>query len=134
MAATVGWLAVTLPALAFFAEAENVGANAFSTATLAAPSGLVADASCDGTNKAKSVLTWTATGSTFADGYDILRGMQNGGPYNEVGHVDGRTTTTYNDTNLSVNTTYYWVVRATASQWESASSNQDSERTPALCL
>jgi len=126
--------AVAVPSLAVLAGSDAIDANTFTTATLDAASGLGASASCNGLGTAKVSLSWTATPSGFADGYDVMRSLVNGGPYSEVAHVDGRTTTTYVNTGLLTNTTYYYVVVATAGGWTSADSNQASATTPAICL
>ena len=118
---------------ASFTDAAPVGSNALSTATLQAPTGLGAAAGCNFLSP-KVTLTWTATTSTFADGYDVYRGTVNGGPYSNIAHVNGRTTATYVDTSVSSNRTYYYVLRSTAYGWTSANSNQASATTPLLCL
>ena len=80
-------------------------------------------------------LSWTATTSTFADGYQVFRGTASGGPYSSIGTVSGRTTVTYVDSTAAFSTTYYYVVQAKYNQWRSANSNQGSVTTPnAVCL
>jgi hypothetical protein len=106
-------------ALADFGTAIAAGAQTLTSATLAAPTGL--SASC--ANSVAS-LSWTATSSTYADGYDILRGTTNGGPYPTSFHITGRTTTTYNDLTTNGVATYYYVARATKNNWRSANTVQ----------
>ncbi|MGH2784234.1 MAG: hypothetical protein ACRDJ1_03150 [Actinomycetota bacterium] len=119
---------------AIFTDGPGVGSNGFTTATLLAPTGLGAAAGCQFLAP-KITLNWTATTSTFADGYDVYRSTTNGGPYGAIGHVTGRTTTTYNDASgLSLNTTYYYVLKSTAYGWTSANSSQASAKTPLICL
>ncbi len=119
---------------ALFTDAPGVGANAFSTATLQPPTGLSATAGCQFLAP-RITLNWTATASAFADGYDVYRGTTSGGPYSSIGHVSGRTTTSYVDSaGLSLNTTYYYVLRSTAYGWSSAASSQASAKTPLICL
>ena len=134
-ALVLGLLTLTgVPTHARFTDAGAIGANTFSTATLAAPSGLSATGGCNGLLQPRVSLSWTASPSTFADGYDIRRSLVSGGPYTTVAHVNGRTTTTYNDAPLTLNTTYYYVVRATAGGWTSANTAQKSATTPLVCV
>jgi hypothetical protein len=119
---------------ALFTDAPGVGSNAFSTATLQPPTGLSAAAGCQFLAP-RITLTWTATSSTFADGYDVYRSTTSGGPYSSIAHVTGRTTASYVDASgLSLNTTYYYVLRSTAHSWSSANSTQTSAKTPLICL
>ena len=128
------FVATSSTSSALFTDAPGVGSNAFSTATLQAPSGLSATAGCQFLAP-RITLNWTATSSTFADGYDVYRGTTSGGPYGSIAHVNGRTTTNYVDSSgLSLNTTYYYVIRSTAYVWSSAASNQASAKTPLICL
>ena len=75
-------------------------------------------------------VTWTATSSTFADGYEVFRSSTSGGPYSLVGTVSGRTTTSFTDTGVTFLTTYHYVVRATRNLWRSIDSAQASFTTP----
>lgn len=130
----VAWaLARALPAGAVMGDAVAIGSNTFTTATLEAPSGPGATPACNGPTP-KVDLAWTATPSTFADGYDVYRATVSGGPYTSIAHVTGRTTVTYADvTGLLVNTTYFYVLQATASSWTSVNSAQAQATTPLLC-
>ncbi|HTN80682.1 MAG TPA: hypothetical protein VMK16_13470 [Acidimicrobiales bacterium] len=112
-------------ALGLFTSSRTVGANAFSTSTLASPTGLGASGSGNAI-----ALTWTATTSTFASGYDILRSTTSGGPYSVVGQVTPRTTITYTDSAVTAGTTYFYVIRATYQSWTSANTAEVSA-TPA---
>lgn len=125
-------LTVALPAAARFAEEPSIAGNTFSTPTLQPASGTGASPSCDGAT-GKITLTWTATESTFADGYDVYRGTAPGGPYSFVAHVTGRTTTGYDDTGLPLGATRSYVVQATAFNWTSADSTEASATTPSTC-
>lgn len=91
--------------------------NLFSTATLSPPTALSAVAA-----PSQVDLSWTATVSAFATGYQVLRGSASGGPYTQIATVVGRTTTTYSDTTASG--TVYYVVRATYQSWTSANSGE----------
>lgn len=102
--------------LAVLGSTVSVGSNAFTTTTLAAPTG---PAATGGTNV---VLTWTATTSTFATGYNILRSSTNGGPYSQLVQVTPRTTVTYTD-NASAGT-YYYVLQSYFQNWISVKTGQ----------
>ncbi len=123
-----------IPTHALYTDAATLGANTFTTATLQPPTDLSATASCAGALQAKITLSWTATTSTFADGYDVYRSTTDGGPYTLIDHVDGLTTTETVDNGLSTGTTYHYVLQSTAQGWVSVNSTQASATTPVLCL
>ena len=66
-------------------------------------------------------LAWTA--STGATSYNVKRAATNGGPYATVASPAG---TSYTDTTVTNETTYYYVVTAVNASGESANSNQAS--------
>lgn len=107
-----------------------------SSAALAAPTGTTASRStCTPLIQAQVLVTWTATSSTFADGYEILRSTTSGGPYTLIGTVSGHATTSFTDDTVAFSTTYHYVVRATRNQWRSPNSTQASVTTPnVLCI
>lgn len=123
-------IAIAIPAYAQFGTSVGVSSNSLSTATLQPPTQLSASASCDGANTAKIALNWTATSSTFADGYDIYRSSADGGPHTKIDHATGRTTTTHTNLGLTTSTVYFYVVQSTASNWTSINSNQAQATTP----
>ena len=55
-------------------------------------------------------LTWTS--SNGADGYEIYRSLSKYGDYVKIADVDGYSTVTYQDKQLSPDTTYWYYVRA----------------------
>jgi hypothetical protein len=115
----------------------NPSASAtYATASLAAPTSLSASAGpCVVAVNASVVLGWTATASTWADGYEILRSLLAGGPYVPVAVVSGANTLTYTDATVLFSTTYRYVVRATKVSWRSIVSNEATSTTPApLCV
>ena len=68
-------------------------------------------------------VSWPATSSAFADGYDVRRGTKPGGPYVTVAHVAGGTVS-YSETPPK-QVKYYYVVRATKGpNWTSANTAQ----------
>lgn len=126
-------IGIAVPAYAGFGSSVGVTSNSFSTATLEAPTGLSASASCDGVSTAKITLSWTTTSSAFADGYDIYRSSADGGPFTKIDHVTGRTITTQTDLRLATSTSYYYVLQSTVINWTSTNSNQAQATTPATC-
>jgi hypothetical protein len=107
-----------------------------STATLQPPTGTgAAQGDCVPVLTIEVDVTWTATASTFADGYQVFRSATSGGPYTLIGTVAGRTTTTFTDADVTFLTTYHYVVQATRNLWRSADSTQASFTTPTpLCV
>lgn len=121
---------VSSPALAAWGTGPVNTVQTLSAATLAAPTGAVAvNGTCVARTSWHVNVSWTATTSTVADGYEILRSTTTGGPYTPVGTVAGRTTTTFTDTSPAANTTYFYVVQATRNLWRSANSNQATVTT-----
>lgn len=128
LAAAVTW-GIGLPdrSQAVFVAPEGNASNAFTTATLQAPTGLVAVA---GPGAKKISLSWTASASLFAGGYDIWRSQTPGCCYAFVASVVGRLTTSHIDGGLAESTTYYHVLQASSQNWTSANSNEASATTP----
>lgn len=84
---------------------------------------------------ASIVVSWAATVSSWADGYEILGSPVSGGPYATVGTVSGANTTSYTATGLAFSTTYHYVVKATKANWRSSQTSEVSSTTPSsLCL
>ena len=102
---------------AAFAAVVSVPGNTVATGTLAPPTALAAGVSGMTVN-----LTWTATATAAATGYEVLRGTAAGGPYALIATVAGRTTTSYADTTASG--TMHYVVRSVLQGWTSVSSNE----------
>lgn len=71
----------------------------------------------------KVTLNWNTVSKTA--NFEIQRGTTSGGPYNVIGTVDG-TATTFEDTNVVNNTTYYYIARAINGSVEVAVSNEAS--------
>ena len=112
-------------ALASFLDTATAsGGWSVTTETLQPPTGLTSTGCLLGT----VTLTWSASPSGWATGYEVRWSTTNGGPYDR-----GPLTTTLltqQVTGLSALTTYYFVVRATRGAWFSANSNQHT----ASCL
>jgi predicted ribosomally synthesized peptide with SipW-like signal peptide len=118
VAVLVGLVSATCAWAAFTSTKSATGSVA--AGSLAAPTGLTAACVSLSSNV---TLSWTATTSTIATGYAILRATTTGGPYSQIGTVSGRTTTTFTDT-IGALQTRYWVVEATRNSWTSPNSNQ----------
>jgi hypothetical protein len=128
-----GVLLLATPALSSFLDsATAAGTN--STSQLAAPTGLSATAGCTtGIPKLPKVtLTWTATTTTFATGYDIYRAV-GAGPSTLLTTISPRTTVSYVDNAVALLTSYTYVVKTRYALWTAASSSA-SASTPVLCL
>jgi hypothetical protein len=101
--------------LAVFTSSGAV-AGAFSTDTLAPPTGLTA-AGGEGVT-----LSWTPTVDTYATGYRVLRATTSGGPYTEVATVTPQSASTTTDDPSPG--TYSYVLRSYYQAWTSVDSNE----------
>jgi hypothetical protein len=88
----------------------------------AAPTGVSASA----TSQTAATVTWSA--SSGATSYAVHRATTSGGPYTQVGTS---TTTSFADSGLACNTTYYYVVTASNGSCSSGNSAQASTTTQA---
>lgn len=104
-------------ALASFLDGA-AATSTFSTDTLMPPSGLNAGLCLLGS----VTLSWTATPSSWADGYEVRWGTTSGGPYTAGSSTSVLPTKTI--TGLSLLTTHYFVVRAYDGNWRSAFTSQ----------
>lgn len=121
-------------AAASFTSSVSVS-HTMSSAVLQAPTSVAAtNGTCVPLVSTRVNLLWTATTSTFADGYEVLR-KAGSGSFTTIATVSGPATTTYTDTEVSFATAYVYVVQSTKSSWRSADSNEASVTTPStLCL
>jgi GH25 family lysozyme M1 (1,4-beta-N-acetylmuramidase) len=90
----------------------------------AAPSGLTATA----VSSSQINLGWTDN-STDEDNFVVARSTVSGGPYSDIATLAANVTS-YNNTGLSGNTAYHYVVRASNAGGSSALSAQASATTP----
>ena len=110
-------------AVNFSGDVSSPSAPASVNLTVTAPSGPVTAATCNGSNCALGSITvsWPPVGG--ATSYMVLRGIcPNDGlasagppqtcPFGEVGTVAQPTVTLLDSTDLQLNTTYYYVIRA----------------------
>jgi hypothetical protein len=95
-------VSTTEPAKAAFTKTTATGTSSFAAAVMAAPTSLAADRSTPG----QVDLSWTATTSTYASGYDIYRSSTSGCCYSYLASVIGQATTAYTDTNASTSTSF----------------------------
>jgi hypothetical protein len=116
-------------ASASFLDGESASAT-LSTDTLQPPTNpATAHGPCVLGLAASITVSWTATPSPWAGGYEVRASLVSGGPYSVVGTVAGRTTTSYTVTGLPFATTYHFVVSATKGNWRSAPTAQVSRTT-----
>lgn len=121
-------------AWASFNDSSSASA-AYSTDVLAAPTNPAAGpGTCTAFSNDRIILTWTATTSTWADGYEIARSLVPGGPYTVIGTVSGVASTTYNDGPLAFSTTYYYAIRSTRNAWRSTDATVSRTTRSSLCL
>jgi hypothetical protein len=78
-------------------------------------------------------LSWTASRSAFADGYDVYRSTQSGGQFDLIGTVPGPDSTGFVDDDVAMGSRYFYQVRATARRGDSVPVQVQAD-TPAVCL
>lgn len=135
--ALAGWcLALAPSAWAIFVDPGSSASQSMSTGQLAAPTAPAASAGlCTPAVTDRIVISWTATSSSWASGYEILRSTTSGGPYTVAGTVSGAGTTTFTDAPLAWSTTYHYRVRAMKHQWRSSTTAQVQRTTRTiLCV
>lgn len=114
-----------------FVEQASASAS-FSAAVLAPPTNVATSTPTCLATGYSSQLAWTASASTWLDGYEVAMGTLSGGPYTVVARPTGVSPTATSRTlsGLARRTTYYVVVRTTRSSWR-AESAQVTVTTPA---
>src|SRR5271163_3775761 len=104
------------------ATGESGNSNQAAATATAAPTAPAAPLNLTATGGNQQIsLAWKA--STGATSYNVKRATTNGGPYTTVSSPAG---TSYTDTTVTNETTYYYVVTAVSAGGESANSNQAS--------
>ncbi len=108
--------------------------SGFATASLAPASALTATRQC-GVLQYEIRLSWTATPSAWADGYEVSMATSAAGPYAVVPLPAGGNAlaTTRTVGLLAPSTTYWFRVTATKGSWRS-SAVQASATTSLLCV
>ena len=117
----------TLKAIAVKEDMNNSGiltaAYTVTTAVFAPPTGVTATPA----SSISITVNWSPV--TGATGYKVYRNTSSSGAYSHVGTL---ASTSYTDSGLSANTTYYYKVSATNSAGESAQSSPVSATTPSV--
>lgn len=127
------WMLLATFALAAFTSAVTAAGDV-STGVLGPPTGLSASAgSCESAQHDSIVLTWTATASAWAEGYEVLRSTD-GTTYAVVATLAGAATESYTDSSLSFSTTYWYRVRALKHAWTSEAAEASRTTRGAQCL
>jgi hypothetical protein len=107
-------LTAIAPAGAVFSTTTVNPGDSFSADTLQPPTGLGLSSSCPG---ATVTATWTATSSTYATGYTLVR--KSGGTVQNTINVSGRATVTQDDTGVA-DGTYTYELKSVYSNWLSS--------------
>ena len=116
----------------YVVRASNAGGVSANTAEASAttlplpptaPSGLTATT----VSQTQINLTWSDNSDNEVN-FIVARSTTAGGPYTDIATLPANTTS-YNNTGLTANTTYYYVVRASNTGGASANSNQASATT-----
>lgn len=121
---------LAVPATALLTQSHPVGGNTFTTTTVDPPT---LDSATASTLLCQIRLEWTPPDTGAApDGYDIYRSTTSGDSYALIDHEG--TVTSYTDTGLAGNRTYYYVLQSTRDAWRSVDSNERSAKTALLCI
>ncbi|MDP8970306.1 MAG: hypothetical protein M3N52_07395 [Actinomycetota bacterium] len=122
------------PALAVFG-ASTGAAQQISTGTLQAPRELTAAiGTCVVATSVSVDLSWLEPLDPMTNGYEVWRSTD-GGAFELVATISGRTATSHVDATAQFSTTYAYKVRSTRSPWTGPDSNTASITTPSsTCL
>lgn len=118
-------------ALAGFTD-QTAASISVSTAALSAPTNPSAVASCVLLTP-RVTVSWTASTSNFASGYQIYRRLSAGGSFALVGSVSGVSSTSYVDTTVLLGGEHVYVVHVVRENW-SAASAQAPVTVPLVCV
>lgn len=133
LGSAVGAVSSAQVAWASFAASSSATA-AYTSGALAAPTNPAASpGTCSPFSGDRIVLTWTATTTVSADGYEIARSTTTGGPYTVVATVPAATTA-YTDGPLSFSTAYYYAIRSTKYTWRSPDATVSRTTRSSLCI
>jgi eukaryotic-like serine/threonine-protein kinase len=98
------------------------------------PAEVTASGGCEGFLDPRVRLEWTVSRSVRADGYELYRSETNGGPYERIGFVAGRSEVAYLDRDVSLAETYFYVVRSTNGNRTGPPSGQAQATAPLACV
>jgi eukaryotic-like serine/threonine-protein kinase len=98
------------------------------------PRNLTAQGDCAGLLDSHVLLEWSPTRSRAADGYEVFRADETGGPYERIAVVPGSETTTFTDERTSLGATYFYFLKTTASDRSSKPTARAQAETPLGCL
>ncbi len=133
-AIALGALASTHDAWASF-NSSAAASTSYTADVLVAPNNPAAAAgTCSVGTGDRTVLSWTATSSSWASGYEIARSTTAGGPFTVIATVSGVSTTTYTDGPLASSTTFYYAIRSMKSTWRSANATVSRKTKGTLCV
>jgi hypothetical protein len=124
-------VAFAAPAAWASLQDDATATSQFTADVLQPPSGLSGKASC-GTLGYQLDLTWTASPTTWIDGYDVALATTPGGPY-EIAPIEGGQdpmATSRTVGGLQPATDYYVVVQSTKGGWYARSSEIDVRTRP----
>lgn len=113
---------------AYWATGESQPSNRITETTLSAPPSGPSGLARTVISSSRIDLTWTDT-SHNEDEFEILRSPTTGAGYTIFGTVPANTTS-FSNTGLTPETTYFYIVRARNAQGLSANSNEVSGTTP----
>lgn len=132
VAVLVGALAAPTLAAAAFQDGAS-GAGAVTTDVLLPAGGATAAAgTCTPISGDRIVMSWPASPSTWASGYEIARATSAGGPFTVIANVSS-STLSYTDGPLSFSTTYHYTVRASRNAWRSVAVTTSRTTRNGLC-
>ncbi len=129
-AVAAGALLIAVPSLAGIGD--PITATLTGPDPLPAPSGVVASATCDGWLSTGVDVVWTPGGPS--DGYELYRRGTTGTEFELVAVLDDWRSTTYRDTDLGVDASYEYRLRAVDGQRVSGFTPTTVAATPLLCL
>jgi eukaryotic-like serine/threonine-protein kinase len=99
-----------------------------------APTDLTAIGGCEGLFDPRVRLAWAMSRSPRTAGYEVYRSEVNGGPYERIGYVAGRSAVGYLDRDVSLAETYFYVVRSTNGNRSGPASGQAQAAAPPACV
>ena len=135
LVAIVAVVWVANPALGSFGDSATPSAGmTVATATLAPPGDpSLAPGTCSTLTGDSVRVTWTASTSSWTDGYEVLRALTSSGPWMVVADLPP-STLTFTETGLAFSTTMYYRVQSTKAGWTSVSSTTTITTRSLLCL